>query len=160
MQRRDELKLSTLLMRESIVKNSPITALHQRWIQGLSLLPDDHAVETGSDNPLNWTIMNHRDRWAPEWSHRVGEYPHIQHGIACATEYWECLQRNQPVCHQVRQLFDRADRLYVRLLIPHKGGIVYATRSLVPVVEPGSVPVKRPRELRQAFPGMADNIRG
>ena len=159
-QRRDEWTLDALLKRESRVKNSPITILHQRAQEGLTVLPRDHTVETGSDNPLNWTLANHLDRWAPEWSRRVGEYPHPRHGIACATEYWECLQNNRPMCHMVRQVFDRADRHYVRLLIPHEGRIVYAFRSLVPVVTPGSVPVKRPRELRQAFPGMADSIRG
>lgn len=157
---REELKLGDLLKRESRIKDSPITILHQRWTQGLHLTPEDSVIETSAESPINWTIPRHHDRWAPDWSRRVGDYPIPQHGIACAMEYWDCLERRQPVCHLIRQDFERADRLYVRLLLPHEGGIVYAVRSLVPVVTPGSVPVKRPQELRQAFPDMADSIRG
>ncbi len=159
-QRRDEWTLDTLLKRENLVPDSPITILHQRWTQGLQLTPADSVIETSAESPINWTIPRHQDRWAPDWSHRVGDYPVPQHGIACAMEYWDCLERRQPVCHLIQQDFERADRLYVRLLLPHESGIVYAVRSLVPVVEPGSVPVKRPQELRRAFPDMAGSIRG
>ena len=132
-QHRAELTLNGLLDVESLASGSPIIDLYDRWKQGLTIRPGDFVVEPDTDDPMNWIIPNHHDRWAPKWSHRLRDYPVKIHGVNCALEYKYCLDTGNPVCHSIEQSFEGAERHYTRLLLPYNGKIVYAFRSLLPV---------------------------
>ena len=130
-QRRDEWTLDALLKRESVESSSDIRDLYERWKQGIQLTPADHIVIADGENPLDWTIPDHDDRLARNWtSKRLRHYPILEHAISCSFEYLTALRENRPVCHVISQDFERLKRKYARIVLPTEGRLVYAFRRL------------------------------
>lgn len=151
MNKRIRLTLDQLLTIEEISawhshEPTDVQQLYARWQQksGISgKLPNpeefsrDCIVDTEADDPLFYMLLNY-DGCLTSWRGcYISEFPLKEHAFACAVEYWECKDTQQPCAHYFKQNIDGVVREYFRILLPLAGDrLVYAYRSILGPIVP------------------------
>lgn len=153
MNQRTRLSLDQLLAIEKLTswhnqEPTNLQLLYERWQEKagpFGALPDasefarDWIVDTTADDPLLYKLPNYAGcltSWRGLYLHN---FPLKEHAYACAVEYWECKDAQQPCAHYLKQNIDGVIREYFRLLLPLAGDrLVYANRHIVTPIVPAN----------------------
>lgn len=76
-------------------------------------------VDVTTEDPMYFTLRNHPGGICGNWDNaRFIDYPVAIHATACALEYFDCKEHQQPIYTHIHQMIQGVKREYAKLMVP------------------------------------------